>query len=664
MIKYLIFDTETTGLNIVLDTPFLFAYIIADERLEVIEECLFNEDDVQAKTKFINYVQQATTIVGHNIKFDVHMCINAGINQDLFKDKNYIDTGVLARLVLSHDVQAQDNFSTALKNLSVKYLNSKAADEQKILKTELSLLTMTHKNNMKQFFIDKGIWDTKLKETQQTDILNAVYKNWNKVYHLYNHLKDARKEYFEKYPAPNYKDCSNVRPYAMTDVRLTYQLFRMWYPRVLRLDQVPTIKRISKIVFPLLCMERKGLTVDLNQLSKDRAIVLKEINKIKIIDPRTKQEIRTGQHAKLRELYEYESGESLQNADKFTRRAISDKSSSAKLVEHKAKLEKYLNSYITRVLNKLVVHNNEYKIFTDYKIDGTVTGRLSGDFQQFPKEPLILDNGTEINIRSWFTVPKEDKYMVFFDYSQMELRLQCEWTNLVNNEPDINLARAFSPYKCIEINGEYYYEEDHYQKWKPIDLHALTAKNAFPFIDETHSEWEHYRSLGKRANFAANYGATPARLQEALRIPFHTAKALIDGYKKTYKGVVQFGQWIKRYTYTHDNVPNLLLRRYYTRNKHLLQNWLIQGSGADILFEKTTALFKYIEDKPHWNLYLSVHDETVLTCKDINITLLKKEIEEIRTLLKYSLSAVDIIADVEITETKWSEKTEVERLLK
>lgn len=87
-------------------------------------------------------------------------------------------------------------------------------------------------------------------------------------------------------------------------------------------------------------------------------------------------------------------------------------------------------------------------------------------------------------------------------YSQLELRLQCEWTNLINGSPDLNMARAFMPYRCIEVNGKYMLEEDPTTEWTPTDLHALTAKSAFPGIDETHPDWKHYRTLGKRCNFA------------------------------------------------------------------------------------------------------------------------------------------------------------------
>ena len=262
-------------------------------------------------------------------------------------------------------------------------------------------------------------------------------------------------------------------------------------------------------------------------------------------------------------------------------------------------------------------------------------------------------------------------------YSQMELRLQCEWTNVVIGQPDENMARAFSPYNCfrydannnkIPYGGEplrmfqqhkWFLNEDPITPWEEIDLHSSTAKNAFPGINESHPDWDMYRGLGKRTNFAVNYGASAPRIASALHVDFPTAKALIAGYKTAFAGVVTFGKWLQQRTYITSNIPNLLLRRYYSRNKHLMQNWLVQGSGADILLEKTTELRDYITNKPHWNLMISVHDEVGLTCDDIPMKQLNKEAKEIQELMTYKLSAVDIIVDkIEYTETMWSAKKE------
>lgn len=658
MIKYLIYDTETTGLNIISDKPFMFQYGLVDHNLQLVSSDWFHVKDKAKMDVFKQHLLSINTIVGHNIKFDVHMAINAGFDKEIFMNKNFIDTSVLSRLVIDHDTQTDKTFSAGLKTLGVRYLGIDSNQEERALKMELSRLVSEHKQKMKDYFVAQGVWDTKQTQTNQTKLINDIYLNWNKVFHLYPQYTAHRKAFLQSNPEPTYEQCSNVVTYGMTDIRLTHGLLKLWYPKAVNLQQVDTLKRISNATYPLVIMERQGLAVDVQQVLKDRAKIVDELSKTKIIDPRTGGELSIGQHAKLKELYEYESGEALESSDKETRAEIEDVSPAAKAATYIAKLDKYLNTYVRSVLDKLTLVGKEYRIFTQYNLAGTITGRLSSDFQQFPKDPITLADGTEVNIRSWFVVPKQDKYMFYFDYSQMELRLQCEWTNIVNGEPDINMARAFTPYKCIQKDGKYFLEEDPTKEWKPTDLHALTAKNAFPNVDETHPDWKHYRGLGKRTNFAVNYGAAAPKIQQALKVDFPTAQALVQGYRKAFAGVVAFGKWISNRVYVTDNIPNLLLRRYYSRNKHQLQNWLVQGSGADILLLKLREIFEYIKNKPHWKFMITVHDELGFVCGDIPQEQLKREVKDIQKLMTHSMSAVDIISDVEYTTTKWSEKDE------
>jgi DNA polymerase-1 len=658
MIKYLVYDTETTGLNIISDKPFMFQYGLVDHNLQLVSSDWFHVKDKAKMDVFKQHLLSLNTIVGHNIKFDVHMAINAGFDKEIFMNKNFIDTSVLARLVVDHDTQTDKTFSAGLKTLGVRYLGIDSNTEERALKMELSRLVSEHKEKMKAYFVAQSVWDSKLTQTNQTKLINDIYLNWNKVFHLYPQYTQHRKAFLQSNPEPTYEQCSNVVTYGMTDIKLTHGLLKLWFPKAVQLQQVDTLKRISNATYPLVIMERQGLAVDVQQVLKDRAKIVDELSKTTIVDPRTNTTLSIGQHAKLKELYEFESGEQLESSDKETRAEIESISPAAKAANYIAKLDKYLNTYVRSILDKLTLVGKEYRVFTQYNLAGTITGRLSSDFQQFPKDAITLADGTEINIRSWFVVPKQDKYMFYFDYSQMELRLQCEWTNIVNGHPDINMVRAFSPYKCIEKDGKYFLEEDPTKEWKATDLHALTAKNAFPNIDETHPDWKQYRNLGKRTNFAVNYGAAAPKIQQALKVDFPTAQALVQGYRKAFAGVVAFGKWISNRVYVTDNIPNLLLRRYYSRNKHQLQNWLVQGSGADILLLKLREIFEYIKTKPHWKFMITVHDELGFVCSDIPQEQLKREVKDIQKLMTHSMSAVDIISDVEYTTTKWSEKDE------
>ena len=422
MIKYLIYDTETVSDNVNTDDiniydhkPFMVSYVVADEKFNIIHQDYFKFPNTVKENVFKYYLHNAPTIVGANIKYDINMLLNIGYPESEFCDKNYIDVQVLARLIISGDTQNDDKFRVGLKPLSVRYLGIDSNAEERILKNELSQLKQKHKQQMKQYFMSLGLWDTSLSRTNETILLNEIYDNWFKIYHKYPQFTKPRVQFFTKYPRPSYADCTNVDTYAMTDAILTYKLFKLWYPQVINFGQVPALVRTSQATFPLVLMERKGLSIDLNKMLQDRELILQELDKVKIISPITGEEISADQNAKLKEIYEYETGKKLSSADKKVRKSILNDSPTARIVDYKKKLLKYLNTYITRILRKLTVVDNDYKIFTQYHLAGTITGRLSADVQQFPKEPLELETGDIISIRSWFKVPKGDKYMFFFD---------------------------------------------------------------------------------------------------------------------------------------------------------------------------------------------------------------------------------------------------------
>lgn len=686
MIKYLIFDTETDGLNIRTSRPFMFQYGLVDENLNLVQVTVCDPRRIAERLEFLKHLRVVTTIVGANIKFDVHMAVNSGIPINEFVTKNFIDVGVLSRLVLPGDIQKHKDFKTALKVLAVRYLDIHAADDEIILKREYNTLRSEHMYRMRDYFVQQGVWMDPPDSKKATEALHEIYDHWFKYFHLYSEVAQARSDFLQMDPPPTYEHCPSIRIYAENDVRLTYGLFKLWYPKAVLLKQTDTLVRTSRATVPLILMERKGMVVDLERVHADRVQLVEAMKRARIIDPRTGQEVSIGQHAVLKAIYEHETGMSLTSSDKDTRELIYDNSPTAQKVDAIAQVSKYLSTYIKGILEKVVFLDGQYRVFTQFKIDGTVTGRLSSNFQQFPKDSVVLDNGYEVNVRSWFKVPKENKYMFYFDYSQMELRLQCEWTNVINGAPDTNLARGFMPYQCqhyrtletyagrngnelragaptdldletaLKKGWSAWIDPETNAYWQPIDFHTSTATHAFPTISTTDPDWKKYRTLGKRANFAINFGAGAAKLVSSLRVSFTTANSLIAGYKQTFKGVVQFKNWLKKRVYTSDRTPNLLGRYYYTRDTHALSNWTIQGSGADILLEKLHEIYMYIKDKPHWNLMLCVHDEVVLTCDDIDPARLNKEVREIQELMTYKLSAVDIVTDVEYATTRWSEK--------
>ena len=672
---YLIFDTETYKsinlqvVNIHADKPFLYTYVVLDNKLNQVEEGWFLPQDPLKMDHFIELFKQCSTIVGANIKYDLHMClndINNSIDINLLDQKNYVDIEVLARLCLPCDVQDDKTFSIGLKPLANRYVGVDSNKEEQQLKRELNQLTSAHQNKYKEYI--KAKFPT-LSVKEVNELVYNTYKNelWFKYFDKYNWFKSTRDDFFRLYRRPDYRDCANIYTYAMTDSRLTAKLFKLWFVKIIGLKQTDALKRISAATVPLLVMEREGLEIDINKLLTDRKIVQEEYDRVckTIIDPRTGKIITPSQNAKLKEIYEYESGLLLDNADKKTRAKLGSKSPTANKVTYARELEKYLTTYMTGLLKKIIYENGVAKIYTQYNQAGTITGRLSSDFQQFPKFPLELqdDSGRIINIRSWFVVPKGATNVCYFDYANMELRLQCEWSALISGTPDLIMTRAFTPYKCIEKDGKYYLEENPNVEWHPTDLHAMTAKKAFN-VDETNPDWAHYRKLGKATNFASNYGCGPSTLAANLDIPFDQAEKLIKGYKETFKGVTLFGNWLKKRCWTIDQHPTLFKRYFYSNSAFKLANYLVQGSGADILMDKLRVSYEWLKQHPDWKYVICVHDEIGFAYSGNDIEQEKRDIQEIQKLMQVQLTAVLMEVDCEVATTNWGNKMKYEEVFK
>ena len=181
-----------------------------------------------------------------------------------------------------------------------------------------------------------------------------------------------------------------------------------------------------------------------------------------------------------------------------------------------------------------------------------------------------------------FTVPDGYKAIIYLDYSQIELRLQAMYTILVGH-PDLNLCRAYMPYQChayfnsykgklvgteiqytaveptiihfdynIKAHIKHAYDIDWYLdespevKWTPTDVHGATTKAAFN-IDETDEHYHDLRYIGKRVNFAKNYGAQRGKIAEMFPEYSDEDITRIDGaYYLAFPGIKHYHDYCYR----------------------------------------------------------------------------------------------------------------------
>jgi len=266
--------------------------------------------------------------------------------------------------------------------------------------------------------------------------------------------------------------------------------------------------------------------------------------------------------------------------------------------------------------------------------------------------------------------------IVYLDYSQIELRFQALYTILVG-EPDLNLCRAYMPYKCVNKFGElfdckniehikswdkeWYYEENPTEHWVATDVHGATTKAAFD-IDEHHPDYKHLRYVGKRVNFAKNYGAQYKKI--CTMFPDRTAEECvkIDGaYYTAFPGVKAYHNYCYQISQMQSYVTNLFGIKYYGVSGHKLINMLVQGSAAYYLKMKIKELYDYsTKHKIHTKWQMQIHDELSWLYNrqdDPEIFFAFKKIME-----DWDDALVPIVADMEATTTTWAEKKDVEDL--
>jgi len=608
-------DTETTGLHLKADTPFLLT-LTFDEKSRALDLTNVSRPYLQ---EIFNLLAHFKFVVGHNIKFDLHMLANIGIN---YIGNNLTDTMILARLALDTD----ETFSLALKSLAKKYISEDADDDQKVIKSALMRLNKTDKSRE----------------------------------HTYKDVFDL----------PEYRQ--SMVNYALNDTEITIQLAKKLLEVVYARGQEDVWKLENAIILPLFRMERVGLKIDREYLKDRKAFFDDYINKKrKELHELTGESFNVGQHKTIKDWFN-KQGISLNSSDDSAMEYVEKTQDGtaknvAGLIRELRSLEKWYSVYIVRMLEK-----SEYdgRAYTQINANSAITGRLSSDFQQFPKYPIYDSNNVEIFNPRRMVIVSGNGYnkLAYLDYSQIELRVQANYTYEISGG-DLNMCRAYMPHKCVDANKVEFDPKLHVkeiftkdwflmengQKWTPTDLHSATTKEAFPDVPLDTPEFKKLRSLGKATNFAKNYGATKNALIEQFGFEEEIAVKLDKAYYQAFPKVLDYQTLVRKIYYQRGYVKNMYGRRYYMTDKRFvyrLYNYLVQGSCADMLKSKIVEVDKLLA--PYKTRFqMNIHDEMsfeVYAGEEFLIDKIKAIMEDVPKMI------VPVVAEVETTETNWAEK--------
>lgn len=655
------FDTETTSLHHEIGKPFLvtFGYGKTVFSFEPTEE-LLNE--------LFTVMNKFDRVFAHNAKYDYHMLWNFLGRAPTEIDDKIADSMTVARLTN----YADEEFSISLESLGTRYVDDTSKFAGKVIKKRIIELNKEHKKVAKTMFQAKypkvsfkEVWEGYNKRVAFIDDDNEYYNFLDKYYRPAN--------YYDVYKDnPELMTC-----YAVDDIVIMLEYLEKSLPVMCNVDEgLTTFNRECQLISAIARMEKVGIKVDINYLleSRKRLEDYRENLYSKLYEM-AGCEISVGQHEVIKKIMLDKYNVSLMTCDKKSLKTVPKDSPGydmARVIITLRTVDKWLSTYIDGKLNAIV----NGRIYTDINNSGAVSGRVSCDMQQQPKEPLLDQDGNELFHPRRIFIPDDDYMFVFEDMSQMELRVQAYYTLKVG-KGDKNLCRAYIPYDCVSVitgeefnihdqndidnwdSGEWVLKEDETKFWSPTDLHTLTTFTAFPFLnhDKNHPEFKHYRKLGKMCNFLKNYQGGIGAIMEQLDVPEDIAQQLDSAYYKAFPQIRDYQTWVNNQLITYGRVKNLYGRAYYMRNSKYFYkagNYVIQGSCADLVKKAEIRIDKLLRDKKS-KFILPIHDEVmILLHKDEEYLI--KEIQKIMQDTRDVMPYIPMISDIEIAKENWADK--------
>lgn len=635
------FDTETNTLRVVgLNNDFLLVGIsiswgknnnyyipVNHRRYEDIHRNI-PEKDLRKYLKPV-FERENVRIVGHNIKFDMHVMSRIGIN---IMTKDLFDTMVASFLI-------DENTSNGLKENSQYYFGygqSHFTDMTKLVPNEVKKQFGLKSNSRVTFdlvLIDDGAvyaiddafctWSLYL---VFLDLL-AIEKMEKIMFSHYVPFLRTLYDMEERGAVIDIKHLKEMETSIQEDMEnLTFQLYDLAGVEF----NIGSNQQLNELLFGYVPEKKaeKGYTSEL----LENTFGLKPVSATATGSP----QVNADSLIKLSRL-----------SYKNKRKAEGVKFCTV-LLEYK-KLAKLYSAFIEGMQAQIY---DDGKVHPSFNITGAITGRLScsePNLQQLPK----AEEEDKYQIRSLFigseyfadengdfvcdadnVNTEEDceqyevkrKKIVAGDFSNLEMRVLAHFSE------DKNLLEMFA---------------------NDSDTHGSTAVNMFELDckpEEVKKKYPHLRQAAKVINFLLNYGGGAFTLYNNLKNdPYNpidlgdksylekyhvkkgeeVAQIYIDKYFETYSGVAQMSKDFKRFAHKHGYIQTLLRRKrrlpeinsddfkLKAKCERLCVNSPIQGSAADI----TSAAQNRVNSDPWYvehgvYMIVQVHDELVFECPE------------------------------------------------
>ncbi|MEC7552128.1 MAG: DNA polymerase I [Pseudomonadota bacterium] len=408
-------------------------------------------------------------------------------------------------------------------------------------------------------------------------------------------------------------------PYAAEDVDITFRLWQMMRPKLVKDRVVSVYQTTEKPLVPVIVdMEKNGICVDRNVLSRlsgefaqKMAAMEEDIYKFagetfNIASPKQLGDILFDKMG-LPGGKKTKTGAWGTGADVLEGLAAEGHDLAAQVLEWRglAKLKSTYTDALPEFINP-----ETGRIHTSYSLASTTTGRLASSDPNLQNIPIRTEDGRRI--RTAF-VAEKGNLLVSADYSQIELRLLAHIADIDS------LRQAFA-------DGQ--------------DIHAMTASEMFgvPLADMKAET----RRRAKAINFGIIYGISAFGLANQLGISRGEASDYIKAYFEKFPGIKDYMDAIKQEAHAQGYVSTLFGRRIYLREidskiparrafaERAAINAPIQGSAADIIRRAMIAMPPVLKKKsPKSRMLLQVHDELIFEAPESETDKLMQNVREV-----------------------------------
>lgn len=698
-------DTETTGLNITNDVPFLI--IISWKKKDTSEGVVCTLDFDKDKMKILyEQMLKCTYIIGHYLGYDLHMLNNGGAEfpfDSMREDQWLSDTKIMAKLLGHTDFKEK----LSLKLLSAKLIDKSAQLEQTAIEQIVGSIKISNRAILNNALAQLTHYSVKW---NASTIVKFIAKSKNIIQDLPADVYEIYSRWLREVGEGNYRDAyikspSNMLQYAFNDGIFTLELFMLYFEQVK--DNTKEFKALLKQEFNLIKLyygqEKIGFNVDVEYLQRSRHTVKAFIEKyqkraneiagkpVNVLSSLMLRNILTNTfNVPIEMLKVSKKGQEKYSVDAGVLRKIIDSGGAvgefAQCASYVKKAQHVLSNYLAPILiSTLVNKDGRYHPTSDQV--GTVTGRISGTMQQMPSQPLFDENGDELFNSRKVILPSGNGWntLIMQDFDQMEGRVQAHYT-IIAGKPDVNLLNVFIPYKMLNketgaifspINpidianidtkdmtgNSIWCDKDTFEPWVSKDFHGMHVEAAFG-IKADNPRFKELRSAAKTINFATNYGSSLQGLlanESLINFPESDIRKIYSAYNTNFVGVNNCKKWISGLCEREGKVYNIYGRQYKQldtrKNGYKLNNYIVQGSCADMLKKCLIDIDKFLKSNNAKSRVLyTIHDE-----------LLWEMYEGEEVLIKYFLliiknagawCTVPLTCGTDYSTTNWYDKKE------